>query len=239
MTSFNHIRFANGQELSLAEWLGQPVHSVVEFAASAGVTKLRAFNYVRGQNVSSIGLPKRGATEQDTNLVKAQAMNQDEALLCFSITVEVFGLSAITVAQEAGFSGTVAPTPLLSGTDLRRLERDLMLNLFVGAGVKKPQFEAPFVYYGQSVGATINGPGDIGGGSTLALDYGTMGRVTGMNQHMFDLPIYIGGFGDQARPGNSMTFFAQISNAYGGPISGLRQDVRLNVRCDGLRKRPA
>lgn len=234
MTSFNNIRFANGQELSLAEWLGQPVHSVVEFALDAGVTKLRAFNYVRGQNVSSIGLPKRGATEQDTNLVKAQAMNQDEALMCFSITVECFGLSAVT---GGGF--TVAPTPMLSGTDLRRLERDGMLNLYVGAGVKKPQFEAPFVYYGQSVGATINGPGDTGGVSALALDYGTMGRVTGTNQHMFDLPIYIGGFGDQARPGNSMTFFAQFSNAFGGAFVGLRQSVRLNVRCDGLRKRPA
>ena len=237
MTSFNHIRFADGTELSLAEWLGQPVHSVVEFASTAGVTKLRAFNYVRGQNVSSLGLPKRGATEQDTNLVKAQAMNQDEALLCFSITVECFGLSAIVNAQGGVF--TIAPTPLLSGTDLRRLERDAMLNLFVGAGVKKPQFEAPFVYYGQSVGATINGPGDTGGTSALALDYGTMGRVTGTNQHMFDLPIYIGGFGDQARPGNSMTFFAEFKNAYGGPFVGLRQDVRLNIRCDGLKKRPA
>jgi hypothetical protein len=240
MTSFNHIRMVNGEEFSLAEWLGQPVHSVIEFAASAPVTKLRAFNYVRGGQVSSIGLDKRQASEQDTNLVKAQAMNQDEALLCFSMTVEVFGLTAITVAGgEGDFSGTVAPSPLLSATDLRRLERDAMLELFVGANIKKPQFEAPFVYYGQSIGATVNGPGDIGGAATLALDYGTMGRVTGMNQQMFDLPIYIGGFGDNARPGNAMTFFAQFSNAYGGVFSGLRQAVRLNIRCDGLKKRPA
>lgn len=235
MTSFNNIRMVNGEVFSLAEWLGQPVHSVIEFAADAPVTKLRAFNYVRGNQVSSIGLDKRQASEQDTNLVKAQAMNQDEALLCFSMTVEVFGLTAVTTNNPF----TIVPTPMLSATDLRRLERDAMLELFVGANIKKPQFEAPFVYYGQSIGATVNGPGDTGGAATLALDYGTMGRVTGLNQQMFDLPIYIGGFGDNARPGNSMTFYAQFSNAYGGIFQGLRQAVRLNIRCDGLKKRPA
>ncbi len=242
MTSFNNIRMADGKEFSIAEWLHQPVFSCIEFAADAGVTKLRAFNYIRGQRVSSIGLPKRNATEQDTNLVKAQAMNQDEALLCFSITMEIFGLTAVTTTTPA-LDLTIAPTPLLSGTDLRRLQRDCMLELFVGAGLKKPQLDAPFVYYGQSVGATIVASGDRGnaaaGVAAIGLDYGTAGRVTAGNQNMLDLPIYIGGFGDQARPGNSMTFYAQFSNPFGGVIAGLRQAVRIFVVCDGLKKRPA
>ena len=244
MTSFNHIRFEDGTELSLAEWLGQAVHSVMEFAATAGVSNLRAFNYVRGQRVSSIGLPARNATEQDTNLVKAQNMNQDEALLCFAITFELFGITPITftTGQEPVVTHTVAPTPLLSGTDLRRLQRDAVFELYVGAGLKKPQFDAPFVYYGQSPGALINSSGDAGDAATTALntDYGTQGEIRGTNQHMLDLPIYIGGFGDQAHPGNSMTFYTKFYNAnQGGVFSGLRQSVRIHVELDGLKKRPA
>ncbi len=242
MTSFNHIRFENGDELSLAEWLGQAVHSVMEFEAGAGVSNLRAFNYVRGQPVSSIGLPRRNATEQDTNLVKAQNMNQDEALLCFAITFELFGITPVTFNTAGPVVHTVAPTPMLSGTDLRRLQRDGVFELYVGAGLKKPQFDAPFVYFGQSPGALVSSSGDTGGAAATALntDYGTQGRISGNNQHMLDLPIYIGGFGDQAHPGNSMTFFAKFYNAaQGGIFVGLRQSVRIHVELDGLKKRPA
>ena len=237
MTSFNHIRMEDGSELSLAEWLHQPVHSTIEFAANAGVNDLRAFNYVRGGRVSSIGLPRRNATDQDTNVVKAGAMNQDEALLCFSLTMEVFGLEPITFGTAP--THTVAPQPLLSGTDYRRLQRDAMLEFYVGAAIKKPQFDSPFAYFGQSMGATVISSGDEGGTAAINTDYGTAGRISGSNQHALNLPIYVGGFGDQARPGNSMTFYAKFYNAFGGVFAGLRQGVRLKVLADGLKKRPA
>jgi len=53
------------------------------------------------------------------------------------------------------------------------------------------------------------------------------------------MPLYIGGFGDQAMPGNAMTFYAKFYNAFGGAFSGLRQAVRLRIVADGLKKRPA
>lgn len=238
MTSFNHIRFEDGSELSLAEWLGQAVFSVLEFSASAGVNNLRCFNYTRGQQVSSIGLPRRQATEQDTNLVKAQSMNQDEALLCFSLTMECFGVTPVTYVSGQT-THTVVPAPALSGTDLRRLQRDGVFEFYVGASLKKPQFDARFAYFGGSMGATVQASGDTGGGANISMDFGTAGPVSALNQHALDLPIYIGGFGDQARPGNSMTFYGRFFNAFGGAFAGLRQGVRIRVEADGLKKRPA
>jgi hypothetical protein len=238
MTSLNRILMADGSEFALAEWLHQPVWSTVEWANNAPV-QLRAFTYRRGQNVSSSGLPRRNATDQDTNLVRQRAMNQDEALLCFGITVEVFSMANITYETEGPVTNTVTPAPALSGTDLRRLQRDLMLEIFVGAGLKKPQFDAPFGYYGSSMGVTASASGDTNAATTLNLDHGTAGRASAQNQQQLTMPLYIGGFGDNAMPGNAMTFFAKVYAAYGGNVGGLRQSVRLRVVCDGLKKRPA
>jgi hypothetical protein len=238
MTSLNRILMADGSEFALSEWLHQPVWSTIEFASTAPVN-LRAFNYRAGQNVSSSGLPRRIATGMDTNLVRQRAMNQDEALLCFGITVEFFSMANITYETEGPVTNTVTPAPALSATDLRRLQRDLMLEIFVGAGLKKPQFDAPLGYYGSSMGISAAASGDSNATTLLNLDHGTAGRASATNQQQLTMPLYIGGFGDNAMPGNAMTFFAKIYNAYGGAIAGLRQSVRMRVVCDGLKKRPA
>lgn len=238
MTSLNRILMADGSEFALSEWLHQPVWSTIEFATTSSVD-LRAFNYVVGKNVSSVGLPKRQATDQDTNMVRNRAMNQDEALLCFGITVEFFGLGNITYETAGPVTHTVAPAPALAGTDLRRLQRDLKLDIFVGAGLKKPQFDAPLGYFGSSMGITAAASGDDNATTLLSLDHGTAGRASATNQQQLTMPLYIGGFGDNAMPGNAMTFFAKVWNPFGGAIAGLRQAVRMRIVCDGLKKRPA
>lgn len=237
MTSLNRILMADGSEFALSEWLHQPVWSTIEFASTASVN-LRAFNYRAGQNVSSVGLPKRLATGIDTNLVRQRAMNQDEALLCFGITIEFFSMADVTFTVDQTVN-TVTPAPALSGTDLRRLQRDLLLEVYVGAGLKKPQFDAPLGYFGSSMGITAAASGDNTAGTLLSLDHGTAGRASSTNQQQLTMPLYIGGFGDNAMPGNAMTFFAKVYNPYGGAISGLRQSVRMRIVCDGLKKRPA
>lgn len=237
MTSLNRILMADGSEFSLAEWLHQPVYTTIEFAANANV-KLTAYSYRRGQNVASVGLTRRNATDMDTNLVRQKAMNQDEALLCFGITCEFFALGDVTF-DVMTVTHTVAPAPALTGTDLRRLQRDAMLEFFIGAGIKKPQFDAPLGYYGSSMGITAAATGDAATTVPLNLDHGTAGRATAANQHQLLMPLYIGGFGDNAMPGNAMTFYAKFYNAFGGPFSGLRQAVRIRIVADGLKKRPA
>lgn len=241
MTSLNRILMADGSEFSLAEWLHQPVYTTIEFAATANV-KLTAYSYRRGQTVASSGLSRRNATDMDTNLVRQKAMNQDEALLCFGITCEFFALGDITFEADPGppaVTATVAPAPALSGTDLRRLQRDAMLEFFVGAGIKKPQFDAPLGYFGSSMGITAAASGDAVAVSPLNLDHGTAGRATAANQHQLSMPLYVGGFGDNAMPGNAMTFYAKFYNAFGGAFTGLRQAVRIRIVADGLKKRPA
>lgn len=232
MSSMNRVRLANGIEVTLSEWYDQPRYSTCEFGATDSVN-LRLFNYTPGQPVShTASIAQRNATEVDTNMVKRKAMNQDEALIVFAITYETFSLDA-----ETDNSGdALAPLPTLSGTDLRRLQYQAIFSLKVG-GLKKPQYEIPFVWLCQSIG-TKAWMSDAGVTSTH-LDYGTAGDLTAENQELLELPIYIGGFGHNARPGNSMPFEGRFYNADNGAFTDLRQGVRLRLYLVGLSKRPA
>jgi hypothetical protein len=232
MSSFNSVRLPDGNVVALAEWLHQPKWSTAEWD-SAAAPDLRLFNYVRGGNVSSIGLTKRQATDEDTNMVKRRSMNQDESLIVFAITYEIFGISALADSSDQA----VTPIPLLSSADLRRLQRDLMFELRIG-GLKKPQISVPFVWLHQSIGPTMFVSGDTGA-TVTHIDAATGGSTNAKNQEQLRLPIYIGGFGEQARPGNSMMFEGHLYNSYGGAIQGLNQDIRIRVYLDGLGKRPA
>lgn len=238
MTSLNRILMADGSEFALQEWLHQPVWTTIEFANTAGVN-MTAYSYRRGQPVASVGLPKRTATDMDTNLVRQKAMNQDEALLCFGITVEFFSMYTVTYETEGPVTHTVVPAPAVAGTDMRRLQRDAMLEFYIGAGIRKPQFDAPLGYFGSSMGAHCASSGDDTATTLLNLDHGTPGRVSPLNQQALTMPLYIGGFGDSAMPGNAMTFFAKFYNAFGGAFVGLRQSIRMRIVADGLKKRPA
>lgn len=232
MSSFNKVRLSNGLEVALSEWYDQPRFSTCEFGATDPVN-LRLFNYTPGQPVShSASIVQRTATEADTNQVKRKAMNQDEALIVFSITYETFGLSA--ASDNSG--DVVAPVPALSGTDLRRLQYQAIFSLKVG-GLKKPQYEIPFVWLCQSIGTRAFA--SDAGVTTTHIDYGTAGDLTAENQELFELPIYIGGFGKTARPGNSMPFEGRFYNADNGAFTDLRQNVRLRLYLVGLSKRPA
>ncbi|MCR4339265.1 MAG: hypothetical protein NUW01_05175 [Gemmatimonadaceae bacterium] len=232
MSSMNRIRLADGREVAAAEWYDQPRFSTCEFAAADPVN-LALFNYVPGMPVSkTASIAQRNATDADTNQVKRRAVNQDEALIVFAITYETFALDA----EADGSGDVIAPMPALSGTDLRRLQYQAIFELTVG-GLKKPQYEVPFAWLCQSIG-TKAWSSDAGATSTH-IDYGTAGDLTAENQELLELPIYIGGFGRSARPGNSMPFKGRFYNADNGAFTGLRQNVRLRLYLMSLTKRPS
>lgn len=232
MSSLNKVRLADGREFSISEVYHQPRYSTVEQAAADAVN-LFAFNYTPGQRVShSQTLASRVATERDTNMTKKKAMNQDESLIVRAITFEVFGLDS----EVDGSGNVIAAAPMLSGTDLRRLQTQAVFELYVGAGIKKPMYQVPFAWVSQSMG--IESAASPAGATATRLEYGTAGEMSAANQEMLALPIYIGGFGEHARPGNSMFFQAKFFSPTGA-IVGLRQNVRLLFVLDGLAKRPA
>lgn len=231
MSSMNKVRLADGREFSISEVFHQPRYSTIEFAAADSVN-LRCFNYTPGQPVSkSATIASRNATLRDTNMVKRKAMNQDESLIVLAITYEVFGLDA----ESDGSGNPIALVPMLSGTDLRRLQTQGIFELKVG-GIKKPQYEVPFAWVCQSMG--IEASASDSGATTSRIDYGTAGEMSARNQELLELPIYIGGFGEHARPGNSMPFEGRFYNPLGAFVN-LRQNVRLIFVLDGLAKRPA
>ena len=236
--AINRIRLPNGEDFNIEEWLHWPLYSVIEGAAGVGVD-LRAFSYVVGQRVPQAGVVSTGprdATEADTNHDRSSMMGHDEAFICFSMTYEHFALEG-TTDQDSTFPvgplDNAATAPVLSGTNLRIMQRAMMYEMFVGAGISKPQASAPLSYYGQGVGAVAYGSGDAlaianGGATALNLNYGTAGSVSPQNQRRWQLPVVIH---------SDRVFYVRLSTP-GGPLVGEDQDWRLRLIADGLKRRP-
>ena len=218
------IRLPDGRNVVIDEWLHWPLYSTVEFAATAGV-QLRAFSYVRGQRVPSNGLPSRLATQADTNMNQRQMMSYDESFVMYAITYEAFALS------NTGEGPVLGAAPVLQGANLRRLQRDLEIELILGAGQTKPQLRYTFSYLPQSVGAEAYGND---GSATLSVSYGTAGAIKPSNQRRLELPINI----ESERQMYLKVFspFGTISNGAASP--DLTQDVRLRFWLDGMKRRP-
>lgn len=232
-STLNKVRGPSGGTFSIAEWVHDPLFTTIEFGSSASVD-FYGFNFVRGERVSgspSTSSGERRANERDTNIFKRRALIQDEAFVVHAVTYEAFGLDDATADDSPVV--TSAPAPAVSAPNLRRLQMELMFQLFVG-GLDKPQIETPFSYIGQSIGAPSFASGDLS-----AANIGTAGEISAENQRIMKMPLYIGGFGAHAKPGNSQRFYIRLFNAGGGAVTDLDQDIRLRIYLDGLRKRPA
>lgn len=240
------IRLADGTEINVEEWLHWPLFStgigqgdIGGNALGAG-GQIRIFTYIVGDKIPTLGVvtPTPVAGIADTNQVVRGKINHDEGFIAFDMTYEPFALSRDPSFGEPGSTDITAVDPILSGTNLRRLQKDVLMELFVGAGITKPMASAPLAYYSQSCGAAAFSSGDgllvsiaQGGGapniSNLALDYGTGGPVTPNNQRRWNLPIKIDADRD--------TYVGLRTP--GGQIVGLDQSWRLRVYMDGLKRR--
>lgn len=217
--AIKEIRLPDGRNVVIDEWLHWPLYSTVEFASTAGV-QLRAFSYVRGQRVPSNGLATRLATQADTNMNQRQMMGYDESFVMYAITYEAFGLD-----DETQEGGVVAEEPVLQGINLRRLQRDLEIELILGAGQTKPQLRYTFSYLPQSVGAEAYSNGAAVGNS---VSYGTAGAIKPANQRRLELPINIE---------SERQMYLKVFSPF-GTVSELTQNVRLRFWLDGMKRRP-
>lgn len=232
------IRLADGTEINVEEWLMWPLFStgLGQSVNGNGVGgELRLFEYIVGDNLPQLGTPvgtPLQAGPSETNQVVRGKINHDEGFICFNMTYAAFSLETDPAYNTVNVS---APEPILAGTNLRRMQRDCMLELFVGAGITKPQVSAPLEYYGQGLGAVAFGSGDgldgsggVAGATNIALDYGTGGPITPHNQRRWHLPVKIDADRD---------IYASLRTPE-GVIRGLTQDWRLRVTLDGLKRRP-
>lgn len=221
------VRLPDGSDVVIDEWLDWPQYSTIEFQSGIAVD-LRAFTYVVGQRVPQQGTVPGGprtARTTDTNQVARTRMNHDESYLAYSITYEHFALSdAILDVPEGDVTG--APAPILLSQNLRRLQRDLVVELVVGAGIQKPQFRAPLSWIGQGVGAKAYPSGDqIATG--LNISYGTAGSPSPRAQRTWQLPIYIQ---------SDRVMYLRVRSFQA--IFDLSQSVALRWHLQGLKKRP-
>lgn len=219
--AIKQINLPDGTTLTIDEWLHWPTYSTIEFAA-ASKPQLQAFQYVMGQRVASQGVTTRNATEADTNQVVKSQVNYDESILVYSVTYECFALSSVNASTTLLAAGT----PVLSGVNHKRLCRDLIVELAIGARQYKPQFRAPFSYIGQGPGAPAFVPGDEPS-ATVRFQYGTGGWPTPTNQRRMPLPVYV-----QPTQKYTLKVYSPVA------ITDLDQAVRQRWYLDGLKRRP-
>ena len=239
--AIQRIKLPDGRELAIDEWLHWPMYSTVQGEGgidadldplnlgNGAKVALRLFSYVVGANIPQTGgLPRRSATDSDTNQVARSKLNHDEAFLAFSMTYEISALDDdTTIPGLSNSRGAVAP--IFTGGNLKRMQRDCLYELFVGAGISKPQARAPLSYYGQGIGSPAWGSGDVlnTGAGQIALSYGTAGYVSPLNQRRWQLPIYIG---------PDQVMYAKLYSP-NGSIQGLSQDWQFKGYLDGLKRR--
>lgn len=241
--AIKQVKMPNGQTIVIDEWLQWPIYSTMEIARNATVD-LRAFSYVVGDRVpqtapapTGAGVANRIANESDTNQVAKKRMNHDEAFVAFGLTYEHFALLNAVVYANAP-ADLPATRPVLTGTDLRKLQMDCILDLVVGAGMDKPQVSAPFAYYGQAIGSPAFCSGDavavaVGASIAMNFNYGTAGAISPRNQRRWQLPVYIH---------SDRVFSARLRSFNGPPGTSagrvLDQDVQIKLYLDGIRRRP-
>jgi hypothetical protein len=242
------IQLPNGQTYEVSEWLHWPQYSSGEgegginpvapdFLGNGHAINMSLFTYTVSQQLPRAGaVVPRQATESDTNQVVSSRMNYDEAFLCYSTTYEIFSLDTASDPNGRGTPVVGLPDnfqgagPAFIGSNLRRMQRDCIFELRVGAKISKPQLRAPMSYFGQGVGAVAFGPGDALSAppATINMDYGTGGAISPRNQRAYTLPVFIAS--DRVMKG--------IFSSPNGEIEGLNQSWRIRWYLDGLKRRP-
>jgi len=226
------IRLPDGSQIVLDEWISIPRYSTIEFADVD--VNMRAFTYVVGANIPQQGtIPGGGrtSTETDTNQTTRTRLNRDQAFLAYSLTYELFSLEAAYVGDSPTL-GIAAPVPVISANNLRRMQRDIVMSLVIGANIDKPQARFPFSWVGQGPGA-VAFPSTGVTGTNVALNYGTGGGTPSpKNQRSWRLPVYIA---------PDRVFYVEIKSERSprdatAPL--WTQAVRMRLYIDGLNRRP-
>jgi hypothetical protein len=232
--AIDKIRLPDSTVVIIDEWLQWPAFSTFEASKDAALD-VRIFSYVVGGRLPTSGTVvggRRDANITDTNWVARSRVNHDEAYIWYSITYEHFALeNSAPYGQDP--ADLQATQPILRGTNLRTLQKNVMLELFVGADIQKPQASAPLSYYGQGVGASASGSGNAllisqGAATQLELNYATAGGVSPRNQRSWALPVYVH---------SDRVAYAKLTSP-GGVMADLDQDYSLRIYLDGLKRRP-
>lgn len=230
MSAISNIRLQDGSVLDISEWLHDGLYSAGDFT-SGDLFKLEMFSYTRGQNVTRTqNTAPRIANDRDTNLVRKRQMNQDEAIVVYALTYELFQREPDVPVYPPVLNNT-APAPLFNAQDLMTLQHNTWIELKVGAGIKKAQIELPLSQIGMSLDTRVHASTGL-----VGLHTGSAGHAVPSNQEKFKIPVFIGGTGENARPGNSRNFSLAWRSA--APVDLIAEGGSVRFYLDGLRKRP-
>ena len=240
----------DGTRTAIDEWLHDPRYSTGEIGPRDNLD-LRLFSYVRGQQVPrTASIPARLATDADTNMVQSNQMGYDEAFVVYAMTFEAFSLVNAVEPDDplpprdypylpASFGNDAIPGPLMDLSTLRAAQRNIVVELLVGASQRKPRIRETFGRIGQSIGthtiASIAGTNN-GAPNRHLRPPATAGEVEVWNQRRYEEPIFI----REQEIARVRLYAPDGSVAAGMDINTANRLVpfRLRMYLDGLRRRP-
>lgn len=233
--AIQQLRLPNGEVVVIDEWISIPRFSVIEFGNDVDVN-LRAFTYIIGQPVPQQGtipvaFANRNSTITDTNQTTRTRLNQEQGYLVYSLTYEVFALNDADIPSGSPTGILQAGAPSISSNNLRRLQRDLVVSLVIGAKITKPQARMPFSWLGQGPGALQYPSGDVVAAG-VSYSGGTGSKLGPESQRGWPLPVYIA---------SNRVFYMQIKSERSprdATAARWTQAIRLRMYIDGMNRRP-
>lgn len=238
MAQLNKIRYADGRVVRPGEWTASPLYSSIDIATGA-LAAIEAFSYGIGGDVpgstSASGSPRQ-STLIDTNMEgQGSVLAENEHLLIFGLSIELFQRAATNTAAFFNTNEAWVPDPpLLSGTNVLRVQRDTLIKLKIANTKNYLAVPLSFLPAARGVNFTFGSAMSQGSGYTEGVFVGQNGGVSEGDHRLFATP-------QEVAPGENFDVrfefpFGSITGLDFGTDTTARITARVYQR--GIRRRP-
>lgn len=236
MAQLDKIRYADGRVVRPGDWTASPLYSSIDIDDAASLQGLRAFSYGEGGDVPGSGSPARRATKVDTNMRgQGSVLAENEALMIFGLNIELFQRAATDTTNFFNGNEIIVPDPpLLSGTNVLRIQRDTLVELHIASTKEYLRVPLSFLPAARGVHLTFGSARSEGSGYAEGVFVGQNGGVSEGDHRLFGTPQEVG-------PGEAFNVlfefpFGSITGLDFGVDTTARVTARIYQR--GIRRRP-
>lgn len=234
MAHIDKVRTASGDVIRPVEWSSTPYWSTVE-VDDGPVETLAAYSYGIGGDVpGSVG--PRKATKRDTNLKGDGGVIQEQnELLLYTIQAEVTMTTDLAGSADYFANEEFQPDfPFVSGPNMKRLQRDVMLELRIAS--TKAYIEQPLGFFSAALGQDISTGATDRTNTAAGTGYivGQNGSPQTYDNRQFATPHHVAA--GEAFAINLKFPFGEVRNLNFGDDDNAR--ARVRIYAGGYRRRP-
>ncbi|MBK8246018.1 MAG: hypothetical protein IPK85_01235 [Gemmatimonadetes bacterium] len=231
MAFIDKVRLGNGDVVRPVDWSSTPYWSTVEIN-DGNIETLKAFGYGIGGDVPGSPGPRK-STKLDTNLKGDGGVIQEQNELLLH-TIQIECMQTVTDPALLFSSAEFQPdAPFVSGPNMKRLQRDVMVELRIAN--TKSYCEQPLGFFPAGAGVNpVLGAATRNTGPGVPFIIGQNGGGSVYNNRQFATPHHIGA--GEAFAINLKFPWGQVRNLNLGTDPNAR--VRVRIYAAGYRARP-